>query len=229
VEAIGFDLGETLIYYNNVPLSWKEHYRKALTKMMNGLGLPSNEELVTHAEDVLSRYNTRIYPRDYEVTDLKIFRDIFDVLGLDIQYIPQAIHVFFDFFQQESKVYEDTIDTLKGLKERNIRVGILTDVPYGMNKNLVLRDIESFKEYVDVMITSVDVGYRKPRIEGFNRLAQELKTVNNKMFYVGNELKDITGANRAGMRSILINRTEENMNMNQDASIKSLTEILGLL
>lgn len=56
MKAIGFDLGETLIYYNNVPLSWKEHYK---------------------AEAVLSRYNTRICPKDHEVTDKEVFKEIF--------------------------------------------------------------------------------------------------------------------------------------------------------
>lgn len=232
MEAIGFDLGETLIYYNNVSLSWKDYYRRALIKIMNDLGANINDKhdkLLNKAEDILSRYNTRINPRDYEVTDMHIFNDIFNVWGLDKQYIPQAINVFFGFFQQESKVYEDTKDILKALKEKNVRVGILTDVPYGMNKTLVLRDIEPIKEYIDAIITSVDVGYRKPRIEGFKRLAKELKTEENKMIYVGNELKDITGANCAGMRSVLINRSGESVNWNQDINIKNLTELLRLM
>ncbi|QWU16048.1 putative hydrolase of the HAD superfamily [Paenibacillus sophorae] len=191
MEAIGFDLGETLIYYNNVPQSWKGLYRRALSKIVHELGIVSNGELLNKAEDVLSRYNTRIHPREHEVTDIEIFNDILNVWELDNQYVTRAISVFFDFFQQESKVYEETKEILKALKVRNIRIGILTDVPYGMNKTLVLRDIEPIKDYVDVVITSVDVGYRKPRPEGFIKLAKELKTETTKMIYVGNELKDI--------------------------------------
>ncbi|SFM47076.1 Haloacid dehalogenase-like hydrolase [Paenibacillus sp. 1_12] len=86
---------------------------------------------------------------------------------LDNTYLFQAIEIFFNFFQQGSSPYEKTLNTLKTLKERNIKIGVLTDVPYGMNKKLVLRDIKAIQEYIDVIITSVDVGFRKPRSEGF--------------------------------------------------------------
>lgn len=227
MEAVGFDLGETLIYYEEVPLSWKGLYREALSRVVRQLGLASNDELLDGAEEVLARYNTRIYPREHEVADIYIFNRIFDVWGLDKQYIAQAIYIFFDFFQQKSKVYEDAISVLKQLKAKGIRVGILTDVPYGMNKSFVLRDIEPFQSYIDVIVTSVDAGFRKPRSEGFIRLAGELGTETHRMMYVGNEFKDIAGANAAGMRSVLIDREGRNPEWNQSISLTNLNDLTG--
>lgn len=105
--------------------------------------------------------------------------------------------------------------TLKDLKENGIKIGILTDVPYGMDKNFVLSDIERFKEYVDVILTSVEVGYRKPNKQGFIKLSNELDVNPNELTYVGDEQKDIIGANNIGIHSILINRGNDYIDYGQ--------------
>lgn len=228
MKAVGFDLGDTLIYYPNVPLSWKTLYREALIKVQAELSLIKSIELLSNAEEVLTRYNTRINPRDIEVTDVQIFQEVFRKWGLDTKFIFQAIEIFFSYFQQDSSLYEDTLNVLKLLKERNVKIGLLTDVPYGMNKKFVLRDIKPIQEYIDVIITSVDVGFRKPRPEGFIHLAKELGIEPAEMIYVGNEFKDIEGANQSGMRSALIDRNRIGEEWNQNISLKDLTEIMDI-
>ncbi|MDF2923557.1 MAG: hypothetical protein K0R57_2471 [Paenibacillaceae bacterium] len=229
MKAVGFDLGDTLIYYQNVPLSWKSLYKQALVKIAEELNVPYSNDLITRAENVLSFYNTRINPRDYEVTDTDIFISVLAEWGVNSHSVDQVINIFFGFFQQQSKVYADTAIVFEELKRRNYKIGILTDVPYGMNKSLVLKDIEPIREYIDVLITSVDVGFRKPRPEGFKRLWKELGSESNQLVYVGNEQKDITGANHSGMRSILINREQQQKDWNQQVTLGSLTELMDCL
>ena len=226
MKSVAFDLGDTLIYYENVPLSWKNLYREALIKIMDAIPIPCTEERLHNAEHVLSLYNTRMNPRDYEVTDDEIFNAVLNNWGADCRNVGQAIHVFFSFFQQRSKVYEDTVNVLEELKRKNIRIGILTDVPYGMNKPYVQRDIWPIQEYIDVLLSSVDVGYRKPRTEGFAQLARELGTAVDQMIYVGNEQKDITGANQSGAVSVLINRKQQAVDWGQRYTVSSLSGVL---
>lgn len=229
MKSVAFDLGDTLIYYENVPLSWKNLYREALIEIMDAINIPCTEERIHYAEHVLSLYNTRINPRDYEIKDTEIFNAVLAKWGADSRNVGQAIHVFFSFFQQRSKVYEDTVSMLKELKRKNIRIGILTDVPYGMSKPYVQRDIGPIREYIDVLLSSVDVGYRKPRTEGFAQLARELGTAVDQMIYVGNEQKDITGANQSGAVSVLINREQQAVDWGQRITILSLSEVLNYL
>lgn len=224
MEAIGFDLGDTLIYYHNVPLSWTNLYEDALAGILDDMEIGKDEALIIEATNILKKYNTRLNPRDYEVKDTDIFKEIHQAWGID-KDVKQTIHKFFSFFQQESRVFEDTIPILKYLKDRDIKVGILTDVPYGMYRELVLKDIEEFKQYIDIVITSVDVGYRKPRSEGFFQLASQLGCSPERMCYVGNESKDIMGAKRSGMKGILINRTLQDVKWDQDLTMTKLDEI----
>ncbi|MNY66329.1 Phosphoglycolate phosphatase [compost metagenome] len=75
----------------------------------------------------------------------------------------------------------------------------------------------------------MDVGYRKPRTEGFAQLARELGTAVDQMIYVGNEQKDITGANQSGAVSVLINREQQAVDWGQRITILSLSEVLNYL
>ena len=134
----------------------------------------------------------------------------------------------FCYFKRNVKLYEDTTSTLKSLKERGIRIGILTDVPYGMDKNLVLDDIEKFREYVDIILTSVEVGYRKPNKHGFIQLSKELVVDLNELIYVGDEEKDIIGANSLGIYSVLINRTNNDLKYGQKKTIRNLSELVDI-
>ena len=48
---------------------------------------------------------------------------------------------------------------------------MLTDVPYGMDREFVLEDCRPIIDHIDVLLTSVDVGYRKPHVEGYMKLS----------------------------------------------------------
>ncbi|WP_025693240.1 HAD family hydrolase [Paenibacillus zanthoxyli] len=224
MKAIGFDLGDTLIYYRNVQASWTDLYEKSLTKLLQDMGMDHNCELIEAAVQVLKKFNTRINPREYEVKDTDIFQEILQEWGIN-KDIKQTIHTFFSFFQAGSDMFDDTIPILKYLKERNIKIGILTDVPYGMSRELVMNDLAGFEQYVDVLITSVEVGYRKPRSEGFIQLAHQLGCHPEQMSYVGNERKDIVGAKLIGMKGVLINRERLDIDWGQDVTVTELHEI----
>jgi putative hydrolase of the HAD superfamily len=129
---------------------------------------------------------------------------------------------FFVFFNENQIPFPDTEDVLKGIKEMNLKIGILTDAPYGMSKKYELDKIKPMEKYIDTIISSVEVGYRKPNIKGYEVLAKELNVETNEMVYIGNEEKDIIGANNAGMISVLINRREEELNFGEKYQFKNL-------
>ncbi|MBY9085730.1 hypothetical protein KIH86_16070, partial [Paenibacillus sp. HN-1] len=62
MEAIGFDLGDTLIYYHNVPLSWTNLYEDALAGILDDMEIGKNEALIIEATKVLNKYNARSTP-----------------------------------------------------------------------------------------------------------------------------------------------------------------------
>ncbi|MCL2462998.1 MAG: HAD family hydrolase [Defluviitaleaceae bacterium] len=226
IKAVGFDIGNTLVRYNN-PLNWKSLYKPAIERVFEACGIAGSEERLRKAADVLTKYNTRENPREREVSSDAIFREIFDSWELAGDKLELAKETFYGFFQADAVCYKDTEETLRYLRGKNIKIGALTDVAYGMENRFSLRDIEPIRKYFEIVLTSVDVGFRKPNEAGYMRLLQAFGVSPAEMAYIGDEEKDIAGANRAGIVSILIDRNGDAPDYGQNYSIRGLSGIRG--
>ena len=224
IKAICFDLGETLIYSGNPP-SWSSNYKNALAKGFNSIKKSPTEEDYNNCIKILTKYNTREYPRELEIKSEKIFDEIMRELKIRISDKNIFEDEFFGYFLQNNRLYDDTKDVLEDIKKYNLKTGILTDVPYGRVKGFIAEDIIEINKNIDIILSSVDVGYRKPNISGYIMLAKKLKIETNQMIYIGNEEKDIIGANNAGIISVLINRTDEKLNYGENYQFKNLKEM----
>lgn len=229
MKAIGFDLGSTLIKYENVPQSWKSLYKEALKDVLISCDCIPNNNMIGIGEEILSKYNTRMNYREVEVSSNQIFSEMLEAWNLNKDsYLNKIKKAFYSYFQRTSHLYDDTVITLENLKKQGVRIGILTDVPYGMDRDYVLNDIEAFKGYIDVLLTSVDVGFRKPNKQGYSDLLNNLDVAANEMVFVGDEQKDILGANSIGIYSVLINRTSTTKEYGQRKMISSLKELMEI-
>lgn len=232
IRAVGFDLGETLVTYAEAPLNWASLYRPALQRVASALQLQPSTEQFGSAEKILMRFNTRLNPRTDEVSAQTIFTEALATWApAPGPEMDTAVAAFFSFFQQSLRVYEDALGTLETLKADGLRVGVFTDVPYGMPRNFVARDLEQTQltPVVDVLLTSVEVGFRKPAREGFDALAAALGHAPSEIIYIGNEPKDIAGANAAGMTSVLIDREGLAPPLGQTHTMHTLDEIVHLI
>lgn len=80
-QAVIFDIGHTLIEYRN-PLNWSKLYRPAFEHIADKCGYHFTEQQYEHAGSVLTKYNTRIHPREEEVSSTHIFTEI--LTGMDV-------------------------------------------------------------------------------------------------------------------------------------------------
>jgi len=229
LKAIGFDLGETLIHYAGLPLNWQGLYGQALARVAEACGHPITEADIRVGEAILGRYNTRLHPRLQEVTAGHIFAEVLAAWGFPtVGGCDQVEDAFFGFFQQAYAAYPDTHPALQALQNQGIKVGVLTDAPYGMPRRFVERDLAPIAEHLDATLTSVEIGHRKPHPSGYLALAERLGVEPSDVAYVGNEEKDIVGANVAGMFSVLIDRTGSGADFGQKRTITSLRELAEL-
>ena len=227
VKAIGFDVGHTLIKYKN-PLNWQGLYRSGLEHAAAAADIVLSEDMILSATDVLLKYNTRVNYREWETTSDHIFNEILDKweLQTDLHTLKSG---FYSFFKADAEPYPETIDTMKKLKQHGIKIGILTDVAYGMENEFSLEDISVLSDFIDIAITSVDVGYRKPNSAGFLKLLEALEISPNEIIFIGDEEKDIIGAKKLGIVSALINRSNDIKDFGQDYTFKSLSDIFSIL
>jgi len=197
--------------------------------VMKDCGIIETADKIESATQILLKYNTRENYREYEVSSDTIFEEIFNAWRQDTQKITVAKKSFYCFFHAEAVCFDDTIETLSALSSNSKKLGYLTDAAYGMDNEYSLSDIEPIRKYFDAGFTSIDVGFRKPHGAGYQLLLRELKVTPAQMMYVGDEEKDIVGANRVGIVSVLINRSGEEKKWGQQYTIQRLSDLPGIV
>ncbi|MDR2757820.1 MAG: HAD family hydrolase [Spirochaetaceae bacterium] len=98
------------------------------------------------------------------------------------------------------KPYAHVRETLEALRQRGFKLGLLSDFP-------PVKKLEhmGLGEGWDTVLCSEDSGRLKPDPLPFSTLAASLGLPPDRILYVGNSLNyDITGAQKAGMRTALI-------------------------
>ena len=228
IQAVGFDIGHTLVSYAS-PLSWKTLFPDALRKVMSACQIAENPGKLASAAAILSKYNTRENCREHEVSSCVIFKEIFDTWGQNYENLHIAKGAFYGFFQASAVCFDDTAGTLEALSRKGLRLGFLSDVAYGMDNEYSLSDIAEISHYFDAGFTSVDVGFRKPHPQGFRMLAEALGVPPSQILFVGDEEKDVVGANNFGMVSALVNKSSDERKWGQHYTVKTLGEIVSII
>jgi haloacid dehalogenase superfamily, subfamily IA, variant 1 with third motif having Dx(3-4)D or Dx(3-4)E len=232
IRAIGFDLGETLLFYRDMPLSWATKYPEALAAVAKSCGVKPTAEQFALAGQILTQHNTRVVPRTQEIPAATILASVLEAWRLEVgKHTDTAIEAFFSFFQQHMCAYPETMEVIQTLRTKGIPTGILTDVPYGMPRSYVQRDLEGagISKLFDVVLTSVEVGVRKPEPAGYSELAKRLGVELNQMLYVGNEAKDVIGARQARVLSALLDRNGTGEDHGQNFTLSTLTNLYDIL
>lgn len=227
-KGIVFDIGQTLIEYNK-PLNWSDLYRSALENISNNCGYDFKESDFQYAIEILTKYNTRINPREYEVSSTHIFKELLNGINKPAHDLERVKQYFFSYFRRDVVEYPEVRETLMELANRGILLATLSDVAYGMDNQYVLDDIKWLRKYINYPYTSNDVGYRKPSAEGLKILAKVMHLNLEEIIFVGDEEKDMLCANNAGAYSVLINREETCKKYGQSKEIYSLKELLDIV
>lgn len=230
-HAVGFDLGHTLTYHPGVPVNWQHFNQSVLAQVAEACACRPDAVQIMDAEAVLCRYDASIYPRSHEVSADTVFTEILQAWRVrPDKYLPKAIETYFRFFQQRGiELFDDVLPALRHLRANHLPTGILSDAPYGMPAEYYAPHFALLDGNIDVVLTSVDVGYRKPAPAGYLELARRLGTEPAAMVYIGDEDKDIIGAQGVGMFAIYMNRQGSPQTFNADCVITSLDELSGIL
>jgi len=227
-RIVAFDFGETLARYDGTRLNWSEHYDFALARVARCCEIQPSAAQLQDAKDVLTRYNTRVVPRVHEVSSDAIMAEIFAAWQLEPDdRLDAATEAFFAYFRRGLQVYPDTVAALVKLRRRGFALAVLTDVAYGMPRRFVEQDLAQagVLELLDCLLTSLDVGRRKPDPAGLLELAAFFASRPAQLAYVGNEPKDMEAAMRAGALPILVDRLGSTHADERVTTIRSLAEI----
>lgn len=224
-QLVVFDLGETLVSYQGVPLNWSSNYIAAICSALEQLGIDPDDEQLSLATSILNFYNTRISPRLFEVCEGEVLQKVANVFGtnrVDFELL------FFGYFQRKAMFEPGAEATLAALKNHEVKLSVLSDVPYGMPKRLLLDDLGSLAPYLDDVCSSCEVGFRKPHPQGLLAQIDKHGASQSSTVFVGNEAKDIECAAKAGVKSVLIDPSGAK-NFGQSHTVNTIAEVLSIV
>ena len=110
--------------------------------------------------------------------------------------------------ENEIEFFPGVRDTLIELKEKGFLMGIITDAFQPVSKKLGWFELGGFGAVWDSIISSQEVGIRKPDPEIYQAALRQLGVNASEAVFVGHEAKELDGAKSVGMQTIAFNYEE---------------------
>ncbi len=197
-SAVIFDLYGTLVDDLTSPRIQMTKYRRVLSEMAFELRVPADEfvRLWMKTSDKRARGE---FP-DLESNLVDICRVLGETCGAD--RAAEAVLLRVEFIRRALIPREDTIDTLRAIRESGHKVGLISDC--GFDTVEVWRD-SYLATLIDEAILSCSVGVKKPDPRIYQLACQRLEVPPDKCLYVGDGgSTELAGATEIGMQAVLI-------------------------
>ncbi len=116
-------------------------------------------------------------------------------------------------------------ETLHCLKGRGYLLGIITDTAMSISKKLNWFEAHGFGRVWDVVISSKEIGVRKPSLEMYQLALEQTGVTPRQAAFIGHKKSELDGARAAGLITIAFNYEEDAA---ADVYIQNFRDLLSL-
>lgn len=216
IRAVTFDLGDCVWHFphRKSPEEVHGHLARRVGHLLRAWAIESPlppGELQARLTEARSAAEQAVESDGSAGPDyLNVVRAVLEEAGLRLteaqaQEIWQAQNVGGDFLGR--RVFEDAVPTLEWLRARGVRLAAVTNRSHGGAAFLEELRREGLLDYFEAVVSSDQVGYRKPHPAIFERALEALGLPAEECAHVGDRLAvDVTGARRVGMFAIWMRR-----------------------
>ena len=229
INTIFFDAADTLFYIdkglgNTYASVAKKHgadpdpglLKKAFSKAFTSapplaFGGVSDQERKTLEKDYWKNIVDRVYQ---EVGMFDKFDEHFDEL--------------FEVFRSDAwTIFPETKEVLSNLKEKNYRLGIISN--FDSRVYDVMRNLE-INEFFDKFVISSEAGHAKPDPNIFHIALHKMGADPKECLHVGDNIyNDFHGPRALGIQALLLDRENEYASIGDQHKIRNLNELTKLL
>jgi putative hydrolase of the HAD superfamily len=238
-EAIFFDLGDTLMYFDG---AWPEIFFQARRELLHSLqqaGINLGPEFVDDFYQLMSEYYRERDTEFIEYTVKQVLKNALEERGFKSVPEPVLTNSLADMHRitQAHWIPEtDALTTLTKLRESGYRLALVSNTSDDPNTQVQVDKLGA-RELFEVIISSAALGVRKPNPKIFQVALERMRLPPEKVAMVGDTLgADILGARNAGIFSIWIKRRADTPanrahaeTIFPDAQIETLGELPRLL
>ena len=126
----------------------------------------------------------------------------------DASHAP-ALTAYRQFWEPHTVTDEQVRPLWEGLRERGIRVGILSNTIWSRDYHRGLFERDGVLDLIDADVYSSEIAWTKPHHEAFRAAAAALGVAPAEAVYVGDRpFEDVHGSQAAGMRAIWVPHSE---------------------
>jgi len=199
IKGIIFDFDNTFYDYDLLNKTALENTFNYISEKYN-----ISKELINNNYNLINKQIKNENNSNNKFNKAIYFKKLVESIKLPLLVINEFLKVYNDFFLNNLKLYDGVIRLLKNLKQKNIKIGILTN-------NIFLQQYEKLSklkilEYIDVIISSDEFGEEKPNINIFSCIKEKMKLSYDELAYVGDNFEDdIIPSIEKGMLTIWYN------------------------
>jgi len=195
ISALFFDAGDILYYRPN------RHRR--LNAFLNELGLNAKKDHLGN--------NDKLAQRAYEG---KITQDQYREAILRLYGVTQPDHIqrgkqILEEEHNDISFFEGVPETLKALKDEGYLLGIITDTSSPLHTKLEWFERGGFGEVWDSIISSKELGVRKPNPKIYHAALRQLGLSAKQAVFIGHNPSELDGARAIGMKTVAFNYAKE--------------------
>jgi putative hydrolase of the HAD superfamily len=238
LQAVIFDLGGTLIDWpdwdENVNRRWGLSYDYLLSRLSSN-DLPSQDVYVQAMLDAEKNHWQQVAERQASSTPTEVLQEGFERFGRKAS--EEELLVALDGYAQAvngwATIFPDTISTLKELRQRGYRLGLLSNTWWAAEWHNADLALHGLTPLLDEIVYTSDLPHSKPHPSVFQEVMSRLQVEPEQCVMVGDRLADdIGGALGVGIRAVWKKTTypwPEPKHIKPTAIITNLAELLPLL
>jgi putative hydrolase of the HAD superfamily len=122
--------------------------------------------------------------------------------------------------------FEGVPETVRALKEQGYLLAIITDTANSISAKLSWFERGGFGHVWDAIISSMDMGARKPDPRLYHAALQQLGLTSDQALFIGHRTSELEGAHAVGLRTIAFNYDKD---ARADLYIENFGDLLKIL
>ncbi len=213
IASIFFDFGNTLVHYHNGKLSDNEKDFIGIKQMYEFLKNFDNELSFTKLyEDFYLKWAEKLKTRNICKTEYNALDFLLPVLNSKFknQITDTQIISAFKYFHEPTVRFaeceKNIINTLQNLKNKNFKLGIISNSPIPGYCHDETLEYLGILEYFENRFYSYDLNFKKPDKKIFDYAMNESNSKFQESIFIGDSLElDIIPALKFNMKAILLN------------------------
>ncbi|MEF8880014.1 MAG: HAD-IA family hydrolase [Candidatus Thermoplasmatota archaeon] len=228
-NSIFFDLGGTLISLNSL-------FSSMLTTLQRYLNNKEKLDMVVKWAQITYELLNEVRYKQF----LSIKKNHKEALGETLKIynitlteseIDSIVYNVWKDFSENYELFPDVQPVLTELKKKGYKLGIITDADIDVVENILQQP--ALKGFFDAVVISERLQTYKPNPSLFKKGIDLIKCKPEEAVYVGDSEKDIAGAKKIGLKTVVIKRDEmfhePATNVEPDFVLNSLSELFDVL